>query len=339
MEIILLLIIAALACAAICLLWKCRDLERGIYDFSRRLDGTLNRMLDGKRLEAEPYEKDDLWGMIYERLLRLSDMYTHKEKEITEEKETLKELVSDISHQTKTPLANIRLYLEMMAEDMAAEERENVDSECRKPEEKTAEKTEGGLPGAAEPGNPRAVLEKMTGQVDKLDFLLQSMVKMSRLETGTIKIRKQRQPLTDTLAAAISAVIPKADQKKIRISVDYEEGLELEHDRKWTSEALYNILDNAVKYTDPGGRIDISVCRQEIFTKISVRDTGKGIAPERQGAVFTRFYREPEIHDSEGIGIGLYLARKIITMQNGYIEVRSEPGRGSTFLIYLPEGN
>ena len=225
--------------------------------------------------------------MIYERLLRLSDMYIHKEKEITEEKETLKELVSDISHQTKTPLANIRLYLEMMAEDMEAEE----------------------------PGNIRAVLEKMTGQVDKMDFLLQSMVKMSRLETGTIKIRKQRQPLTDTLAAAISAVIPKADQKKIQISVDYEEGLELNHDRKWTSEALFNILDNAVKYTDPGGSIYISVCRQEIFTKISVRDTGKGIAPERQGAVFTRFYREPEIHDSEGIGIGLYLARKIITMQ------------------------
>ena len=192
---------------------------------------------------------------------------------------------------------------------------------------------------AEEPGNIRAVLEKMTGQVDKLDFLLQSMVKMSRLETGTIKIRKQRQPLTDTLAAAISAVIPKADQKKIRISVDYEEGLELNHDRKWTSEALFNILDNAVKYTDPGGSIYISVCRQEIFTKISVRDTGKGIAPERQGAVFTRFYREPEIHDSEGIGIGLYLARKIITMQNGYIEVRSEPDQGSTFLIYLPDGN
>ena len=311
MEIILLLIVATLACAAICLLWKCRDLKRGIYDFSRRLDGTLNRMMDGKRLEAEPYEKDDLWGMIYERLLRLSDMYIHKEKEITEEKETLKELVSDISHQTKTPLANIRLYLEMMAEDMEAEE----------------------------PGNIRAVLEKMTGQVDKLDFLLQSMVKMSRLETGTIKIRKQRQPLTDTLAAAISAVIPKADQKKIQISVDYEEGLELNHDRKWTSEALFNILDNAVKYTDPGGSIYISVCRQEIFTKISVRDTGKGIAPERQGAVFTRFYREPEIHDSEGIGIGLYLARKIITMQNGYIEVRSEPDQGSTFLIYLPDGN
>ena len=68
-----------------------------------------------------------------------------------------------------------------------------------------------------------------------------------------------------------------------------------------------------------------------IFTKISVRDTGKGIAPERQGAVFTRFYREPEIHDSEGIGIGLYLARKIITMQNGYIEVRSEPDQEAPF--------
>ena len=101
-------------------------------------------------------------------------------------------------------------------------------------------------------------------------------------------------------------------------------------------EALFNILDNAVKYTQAEGRVYISVCRQEIFTRISIKDTGKGIAAERQGAVFNRFYREPEIHDSEGIGIGLYLARKIITMQNGYIELESQAGQGSTFKIYLP---
>ena len=257
----------------------------------------------GKKLEIKPYSEDDLWGMIYERLLRLSNMYTHKNKEISEEKELLKELVSDISHQTKTPIANVKLYLEMMEED-----KENI------PE----------------------YLKKLNLQADKLDFLLQSMVKISRLETGTIKIQKQKLPIAQTLAESIAAVVPKADKKKIQIFAECDENLMLDHDKKWTGEALFNILDNAVKYTEPGGRVHISVCRQEVFTRISIKDTGKGIAPERQGAVFNRFYREPEIHDSEGIGIGLYLARKIITMQNGYIELESQAGQGSTFKIYLP---
>ena len=303
MEIVLLIVILLLLVLAAFLLWKIHVLKQDIYRFTKNLDTALNTMLSGKKLEIKPYGEDDLWGMIYERLLRLSNMYTHKNKEISEEKELLKELVSDISHQTKTPIANVKLYLEMMEED-----KENI------PE----------------------YLKKLNLQADKLDFLLQSMVKISRLETGTIKIQKQKLPIAQTLAESIAAVVPKADKKKIQIFAECDENLMLDHDKKWTGEALFNILDNAVKYTEPGGRVHISVCRQEVFTRISIKDTGKGIAPERQGAVFNRFYREPEIHDSEGIGIGLYLARKIITMQNGYIELESQAGQGSTFKIYLP---
>lgn len=303
MEIVLLMGILLLLGLAAFLLWKIHMLKQDIYGFTKNLDMALNIMLNGEKLESRPYSEDDLWGMIYERLRELSNMYTHKNKEISEEKELLKELVSDISHQTKTPIANVKLYLEMMGED-----KENI------PE----------------------YMKKLNLQVDKLDFLLQSMVKISRLETGTIKIQKQKLPIARTLAESIAAVVPKADKKKIQIFVECEENLAVEHDKKWTGEALFNILDNAVKYTQAEGRVYISVCRQEIFTRISIKDTGKGIALERQGAVFNRFYQEPEIHDSEGIGIGLYLARKIITMQNGYIELESQAGRGSTFKIYLP---
>ena len=303
MEIVLLMGILLLLGLAAFLLWKIHMLKQDIYGFTKNLDMALNIMLNGEKLESRPYSEDDLWGMIYERLRELSNMYTHKNKEISEEKELLKELVSDISHQTKTPIANVKLYLEMMGED-----KENI------PE----------------------YMKKLNLQVDKLDFLLQSMVKISRLETGTIKIQKQKLPIARTLAESIAAVVPKADKKKIQIFVECEENLAVEHDKKWTGEALFNILDNAVKYTQAEGRVYISVCRQEIFTRISIKDTGKGIAGERQGAVFNRFYREPEIHDSEGIGIGLYLARKIITMQNGYIELESQAGQGSTFKIYLP---
>lgn len=305
MEIIGILIVVLLAGLSSWLLWKNYGLKRDIYDFTKKLDNSLLALLNGERLNTAVYQQDDLWGMVYEKLCRVSDMYTRKNQEISEEKESLKGLASDVSHQTKTPLANIKLYQEMLFHAESAKERAEY-------------------------------LEKMSGQVDKLDFLLQSMVKMSRLETGTIKIQKSESPVAETLAAAITAIAPEADKKKIQIYVTYDEKLRLLHDTKWTGEAIFNILDNAVKYTEVGGSIHISVSREEIFTKISIADTGKGIPLERQGKIFSRFYREPEVHHTEGVGIGLYLARKIISMQGGYMKVESEVNRGSTFYIYLP---
>lgn len=108
------------------------------------------------------------------------------------------------------------------------------------------------------------------------------------------------------------------------------------HDRKWTSEALFNILDNAVKYTPEGGQIRVSVESWEMYVKIDIADTGIGISEQHQGAIFKRFYREDIVHDVDGIGIGLYLAREIVTLQGGYIRVTSEVGRGSTFSVFLP---
>ena len=305
METMIFIIFFALVFIATFILWKYIHLNHDVYEYTEKLDIAINKMLKNEELKTSSYKQDDLWGKIYNRLVRLSHLYTHKNLEISEEKNKLKELVSDISHQTKTPIANIKLYLEMMTDEKDFDRNQEY-------------------------------LKKMNGQVDKLDFLLQSMVKMSRLETGTIKIQKQKTPLANTLAMAISNVIIKAEKKNITIDVQYDERLELNHDKKWTAEAIFNILDNAVKYTNDGGNIHIVVCKQELFTKISIEDTGKGIIPERQATIFTRFYREPEVHDNDGIGIGLYLAREIIMLQNGYIEVHSKIGKGSTFMIYLP---
>ena len=305
MEIAILLIFVFLIGLIIFLLRKNHALKKDIYDFTHKLDKSLNILLNGRKLDNSICEQDDLWGTVYDKLYRISNLHTRKNQEITSEKENLKELVSDISHQIKTPLSNIKLYLEMLTDETAL-----------------AENTE--------------TIDKMGKQVGKLDFLFQSMIKMSRLETGTIKIQKKRNAISDTLAAAIGAAIPKADKKNIQIHVEYDETHRLNHDIKWTGEAIFNILDNAVKYTESGGFIWISVEQGEIFTKISIKDTGKGIPLERHGTIFNRFYREPEVHDNEGVGIGLYLAREIVSMQNGYIEVQSEVGKGSIFNIYLP---
>lgn len=116
MEIIACVMTALLIMVIICLIWKNYRLKRDIYDFTEKLDTVLNRMMNDQELTPEAYQSDDLWGMVYERLVRLSQMYTHKNEEITEEKDKLKELVSDISHQTKTPIANVKLYLELLSD-------------------------------------------------------------------------------------------------------------------------------------------------------------------------------------------------------------------------------
>ena len=173
-------------------------------------------------------------------------------------------------------------------------------------------------------------------QLDKLDFLMQAMIKTSRLETGVISLEKKQQPIYDTLAMALGGIFLNAERKHIQVEVNCPETLVVSHDRKWTAEALFNILDNAVKYTPEYGSIRVCVESWEMHLKVSITDTGKGIPENQQGAIFRRFYREEDVHDIEGIGIGLYLAREIISLQNGYIQVTSQVGTGSTFSVFLP---
>ena len=286
-------------------IWK---LKRDVFFFSDSLIRCLNDMTCGREPENIEEEGDTLWNKVYERLQKLERIWKRESAENLEEKKKMKSLISDISHQAETPIANIKLYEEVLLD-------EGLDS--------------------AEAGE---FLQKIRIQTEKLDFLLQSMVKMSRLETGIIEVRCMKLPLCGTLQRAVEAIVLKAEKKQIRLSVDCDEDIVVHHDTKWTEEAVFNLLDNAVKYTGREGNIEISVSVQEIFTKISIRDSGKGIALERQAEIFTRFYREPEVYDQEGIGVGLYLARKIITMQGGYIQVCSEVGKGSDFQIYLPNG-
>lgn len=274
--------------------------------FADQVEEALDTILAGRELrEPEEVTEDTLWGKCGEKFWQLSQVWNVKEAEALREKKQMKSLISDISHQTKIPLANMKLYQEFLQEEELSPK-------------------------------GREFLRRMEEQTEKLDFLLQSMVKMSRLENGIIQIKKEKGKLQETLTAAVSQIVPAAAKKEMTLRVSCDPDLLLNHDRKWTEEAIFNVLDNAVKYTDSKGSIEIQVIPQEIFTKISIRDNGKGILPERQAEIFTRFYREPEVHDNHGVGIGLYLTRKILELQNGYIEVHSEAGKGSEFCLYLP---
>lgn len=298
----LVVLVLALAVAVLGLWLRLRRQRADVEAYAEHIDRALGDLLAERSLDARIAATDDLWGHTNERLLRLSQAQMRRTEALQREQRSLQGLVADISHQTKTPLANIQLYLERL--EQGAED--------------------------------ASLVAKLGAQVEKLDFLLANMVKISRLETGAVRIQKQQALLADTLADALSVIVPKADAKQIRLSVDYDETMTLNHDRRWTAEALANLLDNAVKYTSAGGSVGVRVVLQPVFVQIAVHDSGKGIARERQGTIFTRFYREPEVHDTEGAGLGLYLARMIVERQGGFIDVVSAPGAGSTFTINLP---
>ena len=284
-------------------------LRRKLVLFSDRLCETIDNMLDGVPAPPQVCEEENLFYKINHRLVRLYEVMRENRESVAKERADLQELISDISHQVKTPIANLQMVNATLLEQPLTEEKR------------------------------REFLQAANGQLEKLDFLMQAMIKTSRLETGVISLDRKVQPIYDTLAAALGGILLNAEKKNIHVNVECPSDVLLAHDKKWTSEALFNILDNAVKYTSAGGTIRVSVQSWELYVKINITDSGKGIAENRQGMIFKRFYREEEVHDVEGIGIGLYLAREIITMQGGYIKVTSAVGSGSTFSVFLPRGS
>ncbi|MBE6023783.1 MAG: HAMP domain-containing histidine kinase [Cellulosilyticum sp.] len=219
------------------------------------------------------------------------------------EKNKIKELISDISHQTKTPIANLMLYSELIAEEELSEDmRSNVDA--------------------------------IGQQTEKLRFLIDSLVKLSRLENGILTLSPRQetvQPMLDDIQGQYTS---KARSKGLELRV-IATGAWANFDRKWTAEALGNLVDNAIKYTSCGS-ITIEVSEYEFFTRIDVTDTGIGIEEFEQPKIFSRFYRSETVCANEGVGIGLYLVREIISGEGGYIKLTSERGKGSTFSVFLP---
>ena len=294
------------ACALAWLFLLTLFFAKRLSQFTSGLCQTMDSMITGGEEPARPGDSETIFARISYRLSRLYGILQENRRKVDEERRELQTLVSDISHQVKTPVANLKMVTDtLLAKPVTEQER-------------------------------RDFLQGIRSQTDKLEFLVQSMGKASRLETGAVTLEKKDVPLLDTLAQAMSGIVYGAEQKGISVEVQCPDDLRVSHDSKWTAEALFNLLDNAVKYTPAGGKISVSVEQWEMYVKLDVTDTGKGIPESRQAAIFRRFYREEAVHDQPGVGIGLYLAREIVTRQGGYIKVASEVGRGSTFSVFLP---
>lgn len=239
------------------------------------------------------------------QLRRLLFRSALQQKRAKKDRENLAGLLSDLSHQLKTPLANVVMDAELLQEDGLSQEEQQRFS------------------------------HHIAEQAEKMQWLLSALIKSSRLESGILQFEPKPQSIRRTLAQSVSAVYVQAQAKNISILLDEFDDAALYHNRKWTAEAITNILENAIKYSPAGSAIRIDVEPLEIYTKLNIRDEGPGVKPEEYGKIFQRFYRGSESAEVEGTGLGLYLAQTILVQEKGYAAVSANPEGGSCFSVFL----
>ncbi|HBY71244.1 MAG TPA: sensor histidine kinase, partial [Lachnospiraceae bacterium] len=264
----------------------------------------LDSIIEDTPADSIQPEEESLPSKIGAKLRKIREITQGAAERSEHLKENVQELVSDISHQLKTPLSNIKMAAETLDD-------ESMDRERR-----------------------QFFVSGLKTQVGKLEFLIEAMMKISRLENGTIAPKPELSAVYELLQNAIEAVRQAAAKKHIKITSS-ESDLQLYFDMRWTAEALFNILDNAVKYMPDGGSITISACPMALYTRIEISDTGIGILPEHLNDIFKRFYRENRMRQTGGVGVGLYLTREIISRQGGYITAQSCVDKGTTISVYL----
>lgn len=269
-----------------------------------KLSDMLASISDMREDEVFSMIDDSIFSKLQHQTLKLINILKSQNKKIETEKNEIKSLISDIAHQLKTPLTNMKMYSEFLQEeDLSEEERQEFN-------------------------------QVILLSLDKLCFLVESMIKMSRLESSVINLHKTTSDINDVVVSAISQLYKKAQSKNINIEFKPKQKILIDYDKKWTSEALFNIIENSIKYSEENTTIYVSIEKYEIFTRIDIKDQGIGISEDEIPKIFGRFYRGRNVLEQEGIGIGLYLSREIISKQGGYIKVKSSK-EGSTFSVFL----
>ena len=277
--------------------------------FENRTLNRLNQMLDEANsgtFQESDYNETKLSKLESKWKQFLSTSSLSKQN-LEQEKENIKALVTDISHQTKTPMTNIKMYAELLTENLTLGNMETN----------------------------QELLAEIIHQTEKLEFLIQSLTKISRLESNIVEVVPSTNSVNQLISDVVCDFEHKAKKKQITLSVLSTEPVTATFDYKWTKEALSNIMDNAIKYSTPDSTVALSIMEYPIYTAISVKDNGIGISEEEIPKIFERFYRSTDVQQEDGVGIGLYLARTILRKENGYIKVTSTPGKGSTFFLYL----
>lgn len=257
--------------------WSIRE-KRKTY---RRIDELLDRVLN-QEIILDSDIKEGEYSALVSKMKQIQEVLESHARSAETEKEQVKSLVSNMSHQLKTPLANLSLYAEILEKNELLQERKNE------------------------------FFSKMQRQIEKLSWMVESLSKMVKLEQKLDDFEVKNTKIRQTILDAVDTVYEKLEKKDIQLDMESFEERFLYHNRKWTVEVFVNLLENAIKYTEKGGFISIRVKSYELYTEIQVSDNGRGIRQEELTDIFKRFYRSPEVENMEGSGIGLYLCNLIL---------------------------
>ena len=276
----------------------------------RKAAAMTEDILAGHRLRASAPGDELLLARIENQLVRIQEVLDGRRKEAEKSRDEIQKLISEIAHQMRTPLTNIESYTGFLR---------NI-----------TETAEQNLEGEASGSNEKIGLQYISAlevSEKKLHFLVDSFVKMARLEQHIIQIHQNEKDLLKTIHNTFGQIQNRAEEKQIRFHITMPKQALCVHDSNWLSEAVFNILDNAVKYSEPGGTVEVSLKQNELYMKLQVRDYGIGIEEGEENQIFRRFYRGRRVTVQEGLGIGLYLAREIMNLHGGFMTAKKmEPG-------------
>ena len=300
MNIIIVVIAATILCAVTAIA-SFRFVQKAFNSIDTVLDRILTK---DTQLRGEVTGEDRISKLVH-KANRIMDMYVSEATRASHEKEVIQGFISDMSHQMKTPLSGISMYADLLIEGNTTKEEQ------------------------------QEFLSRIKSGTDNLGWLMNSLIKMSRLEVGAVQLSPVCQNIMPTVADAIGNVFAVASKKNIDIVTENIEDIYLLHDKRWTLEAITNILENAVKYSGVEGEIHVSATAMPMHTKITITDYGIGVNKSEWNLIFKRFYRGTGAKAADGAGLGLYLATIIMEKQGGYIMVDSVPNKFTAFSLFF----
>lgn len=281
-------------------------ISKKVTKIMERVDDSIQSLIDGYPVRNFFEEEESLLGKFQMSLMKLYRILCSSQEREERLRKEMSSLVADLVHQINTPLTNLQIYSDFLMQDgLLEEEKEHI---CK----------------------------IIQNQIEKLDWFADGFSKTARLEEDMRKMNPGYQAVLSMILSAIDEISVKAQKHGNEISLSGEQDIEAWFDRRWTEEAVFNLLDNAVKYSDADSIIQVRMAAYEIYVRIDVINEGEPVSEEEYTSVFNRYYRgKNATFIKEGVGLGLYLTRQIAAAQGGYVKVASYHGKGSVFSLFL----
>ena len=274
---------------------------RKIYKDIKDMTDYVYNSSEGRNFEMKNRNQEGQIGLLKTELIKMTNILKEKVELLNNEKIFLNEVISDISHQLKTPMTSLIILNDLMYEDL--------------PKETKIE-----------------FLDKIKSQLNRMEWLIKSMLKLSKVEAKVIDFEKKEVKVSELIKKSISPSLISMEIKNIELTVNGDENISYIGDINWSCEAFVNIIKNCVEHTDTNGKINISYEENPLYCEVVIKDSGEGIDKKDLPHIFKRFYKGKSSKD-DSVGIGLAMAKSIIESQNGDIYVKSEKNKGSEFHI------